>query len=54
MENALIIGASGGIGAALTEALSQTGVAVTGLSYDLIFVATGALEIEGARPERSI
>ncbi|MEL6991275.1 MAG: SDR family NAD(P)-dependent oxidoreductase [Pseudomonadota bacterium] len=78
MENALIIGASGGIGSALTEALSQMGVAVTGLSrsthqldvtdeasitaalsplsgpYDLIFVATGALEIEGARPERSI
>ena len=73
MENALIVGASGGIGSALTEALAQTGVAVTGLSrsthqldvtdeasitaalsplsgtYDLIFVATGALEIEGDR-----
>ena len=78
MENALIIGAAGGIGSARTEALSQMGVAVTGLSrsthhldvtdeasiaaalsplsspYDLIFVATGALEIAGARPERSI
>jgi len=78
MENALVIGASGGIGAALCKVLSQNGVDVKGLSrsshnldvtdetsiaaalspltgpYDLIFVATGALEIDGARPEKSI
>lgn len=78
MEKALVFGASGGIGAALVEGLSQMGVAVTSLSrsthnldltdetsitdallpltgpYDLIFVATGALEIDGARPEKSI
>ena len=78
MENALIIGASGGIGTALMQALTARGVAVTGLSrsehgldvtdeasvraaleplagpYDLIFVATGALEIQGATPEKSL
>ncbi|MEM7597830.1 MAG: NAD-dependent epimerase/dehydratase family protein, partial [Pseudomonadota bacterium] len=78
MENALIIGASGGIGTALMQALTARGVAVTGLSrsehgldvtdeasvraelepltgpYDLIFVATGALEIHGATPEKSL
>ena len=32
MENALIIGASGGIGTALMQALTARGVAVTGLS----------------------
>lgn len=78
MENALIIGSSGGIGTALSEALVTRGVAVTGLSrrdhglditdpasvdealgaldgpFDLIFVATGALEIDGQRPEKSL
>jgi len=78
MDKALIIGASGGIGRAVSEALSARGVAVTGLSrsedgldvtdessveaglgrldgpYDLILVATGALEIGGARPEKAL
>lgn len=78
MDKALIIGASGGIGSALSEALVVRGVAVTGLSrsvdgldvtdedsveaafgrlsgpFDLIFVATGALEIGGARPEKAL
>lgn len=78
MENALIIGASGGIGAAVAQELTARGVQVTGLSrsvdgldvtdetsiqehlsrldgpFDLIFVATGALEINGAAPEKSI
>ena len=78
MENALIIGASGGIGSAISAALDQRGVAVTGLSrsengldvtdeesieehlgalegpFDLIFVASGALEIDGAEPEKSL
>lgn len=78
MENALIIGASGGIGTAITQALETRGVAVTGLSrsrdgldvtdeasvetalgqlegpFDLVFVATGALEIDGATPEKAL
>ena len=78
MENALIIGASGGIGAALVTALETRGVAVTGLSrsgdgldvtdessverilgaldgpFDLIFVATGALELDGMGPEKAL
>ncbi len=78
MNKALLIGASGGIGQAISTALSARGVDVTGLSrrvdgldvtdqvsvqsalaplsgpYDLIFVATGALEINGAAPEKSI
>jgi NAD(P)-dependent dehydrogenase (short-subunit alcohol dehydrogenase family) len=78
MENALIIGASGGIGAALCATLQGRGVAVTALSrrdhgldvtdedsvaaalsglepgFDLILVATGALVIDGAAPEKSI
>lgn len=78
METALIIGSSGGIGTALTTALTTRGVAVTGLSrsgdgldvtdeasvkqalgaldspFDLIFVATGALEIDGAEPEKTL
>ncbi|GGC15359.1 SDR family oxidoreductase [Marivita lacus] len=78
MENALIIGSSGGIGSALTDTLTTRGVTVTGLSrsrdgldvtdeasveqalgalegpFDLIFVATGALEIDGAEPEKSL
>ncbi len=78
MQHALIIGSSGGIGQAVSQALRQKGVAVTGLSrsgdgldvtdeasvarvlgrlegpYDLIFVATGALEIDGAAPEKTL
>jgi len=78
MENALIIGASGGIGRAVSAALRAKGVAVTGLSrsgdgldvtdeatvapalgaltgpFDLILVATGALEIGGAAPEKAL
>jgi len=75
---ALVIGASGGIGAALAEALAARGADVTGLSrrrsgldvtdeativcaaatlagpFDLILDATGALEIDGRGPEKSI
>ncbi|MFP7570204.1 SDR family NAD(P)-dependent oxidoreductase [Marivita sp. S2033] len=78
METALVIGSSGGIGHAVTTALRERGVNVTGLSrrkdgldvtdetsvkqalstldgpFDLIFVATGALEINGAEPEKTI
>lgn len=78
MEKALIIGASGGIGAALVAELGRRGVSVTGLSrsndgldvtdedsvaaaldalepgFDLILVATGALVIDGAEPEKTI
>jgi NAD(P)-dependent dehydrogenase (short-subunit alcohol dehydrogenase family) len=78
MENALIIGASGGIGSALSAALAARGVATTQLSrsadglditdetsveehlgrlagpFDLIFVATGALELKGRGPEKSL
>ncbi|MGR3547944.1 MAG: SDR family NAD(P)-dependent oxidoreductase [Roseovarius sp.] len=78
MENALIIGASGGIGRAVSAALEARGVAVTRLSrssdgldvtdeasvaaalgaltgpFDLILVATGALEIGGAAPEKAL
>ncbi len=78
MENALVIGASGGIGSALVAALEARGVAVTGLSrsrdgldltdeasvtrvlggiegpFDLVIVASGALEIGGAAPEKTI
>jgi NAD(P)-dependent dehydrogenase (short-subunit alcohol dehydrogenase family) len=78
MKTALIIGASGGIGAAMSSALTARGVAVTGLSrrkdgldvtdeasvkqvlgrldgpFDLVFVATGALEINGAEPEKTL
>jgi len=78
MENALIIGASGGIGRAVSAALEARGVAVTRLSrssdgldvtdeasvaaalgaltgpFGLILVATGALEIGGAAPEKAL
>ena len=78
METALIIGASGGIGSALSEALEARSVRVTRLSrrkdgldvtdeasvtaalgrldgvFDLVFVATGALEINGAQPEKAL
>lgn len=74
---ALVIGASGGIGAALMAALARRGEVVgvsrrgDGLdltdeasvatvmgrlegSFDTLIVATGALEIAGARPEKSL
>ena len=78
MKNALIIGATGGIGSAIKDALRARGVDVIGLSrkvdgldvtdetsvetvmgalegeFDLIFVASGALEIEGAEPEKTL
>ncbi|WP_108484355.1 SDR family NAD(P)-dependent oxidoreductase [Oceaniglobus ichthyenteri] len=78
MEKALVIGASGGIGAAIVNELKTRGVAVTSLSrsqdgldvtseasiahhldalsgpFDLIFVATGALVINGHQPEKSL
>ncbi|OWU84165.1 C factor, cell signaling protein [Oceanicola sp. 22II-s10i] len=78
MKRALIIGSSGGIGAALASALEARQVAVTGLSrsgdgldltdpasieaaldglepgFDLIFVATGGLEIAGQGPEKAL
>ncbi|WP_085792834.1 SDR family NAD(P)-dependent oxidoreductase [Roseivivax jejudonensis] len=78
MDRALIIGASGGIGSAVSAELSRRGVEVTGLSrssdgldvtddasverhlsalegpFDLVFCATGALEIDGAAPEKTI
>lgn len=75
---ALVIGVSGGIGAAMAEALEAAGAEVTGLSrskdgldvtdpasveahlgalagpFETIFVATGALEIDGMGPEKSL
>ncbi len=78
VKRALIIGHSGGIGAAVASQLTGRGVAVTGLSrstdgfdvadeaavaaglaaqqgpFDLIFVATGALDIGGAGPEKTL
>ncbi|WP_370399109.1 SDR family NAD(P)-dependent oxidoreductase [Sulfitobacter sp. JB4-11] len=78
MENVLILGASGGIGSALTAACRAQGADVTGLSrsvdgfditdensvsdhlgrldgpFDRVIVATGALEIDGAEPEKTI
>lgn len=77
-KNALIIGASGGIGAALCGVLRAREVQVTGLSrsadglditqevsveavlgqldakFDLIVIATGALEVNGTQPEKSL
>lgn len=77
-RRALILGDSGGIGAALAQALRAAGSAVTGLSrsrdgfditdaarvaacaarlsgpFDLILNATGALEIDGAAPEKAL
>ena len=77
-QHALVIGASGGIGSALADALGIAGASVTQLSrrdngldvtdevsvkaalgrltgpYELIVVATGALEIDGAEPEKSL
>ena len=78
MKRTLIIGASGGIGAALAQAVSVQGDDMVALSrshdgldltdeasvkaqlgalegtFDTIIVATGALEIDGAQPEKSI
>ncbi len=77
MMRALVVGASGGIGAALVMALSARGGVVAlsrrdnGLDivdeasvaavmgrldgeFDLVLVATGALEIDGTRPEKSL
>jgi NAD(P)-dependent dehydrogenase (short-subunit alcohol dehydrogenase family) len=78
MDRVLIIGASGGIGSALTAALRGQSVDVVGLSrsddgfditdeasveahlsalegpFDAIVIASGALEIAGAAPEKSI
>lgn len=78
MKRILIIGASGGIGAALTKAAKARGDDVTALSrskdgldltdeasvqaqlgkldgvFDAIVVATGALEIDGSEPEKTI
>ncbi|WP_298844073.1 SDR family NAD(P)-dependent oxidoreductase [uncultured Roseobacter sp.] len=78
MRRILMIGASGGIGAAMTNALRARGDEVVTLSrsadgldvtdeasvatlvgaqqgpFDLVFVATGALEINKAAPEKSI
>ncbi|MGC1497117.1 MAG: SDR family NAD(P)-dependent oxidoreductase [Sulfitobacter sp.] len=78
MKQILIIGASGGIGAALTQSAQAQGQNVVTLSrskdgfdltdeasvkahlgalegpFDTIIVATGALEISGAQPEKSI
>lgn len=78
MTQALVIGASGGIGAALVAQLGAEGAEVTGLSrsrdgfdvmdeasvaqglaalegsFDLVLVATGALEIGHHRPEKTL
>lgn len=78
MAKALVIGASGGIGQALTDALRARGDEVTALSrsadgldvtdeasisaalapltapFQTVIVATGALEISGAAPEKSL
>lgn len=79
MTQALIIGASGGIGSALAAQLRGQGAHVTTLSrrddglditdeasithhltplqgqlFDLIVIATGALEVAGASPEKTI
>jgi NAD(P)-dependent dehydrogenase (short-subunit alcohol dehydrogenase family) len=75
---ALVIGASGGIGGAVCDALRTRGWDVVGLSrsadgldvteeasvarvlgalegsFDLVFVATGGLEVGGVRPEKSV
>jgi len=77
-DNALVIGASGGIGSALADGLKARGARVTRVSrrddgldmtdpnsvervlgaldgpFETIFVATGALEPDGYRPEKSL
>ncbi|MEP2920553.1 MAG: SDR family NAD(P)-dependent oxidoreductase [Sulfitobacter sp.] len=78
MEKVLIIGGSGGIGAALVAGFEGRGAQVVALSrskdglditdeasveahlgalegpFDALIVATGALEIEGAAPEKTV
>jgi NAD(P)-dependent dehydrogenase (short-subunit alcohol dehydrogenase family) len=78
MGRALVVGASGGIGGALADALVARGEAVLGVSrsgegldvtdeasvarvlgalegpFDRVIVATGALEIAGAGPEKAL
>ncbi|WP_180884763.1 SDR family NAD(P)-dependent oxidoreductase [Ruegeria sp. THAF57] len=78
MKSALVIGASGGIGSALSQQLRQHSVVITTLSrsvdrfdltdpdsvsrglgnlngpFDMILIATGALEVNGAEPEKTI
>lgn len=78
MKRALMIGASGGIGAAMADALEGTGTEVLRLSrrddglditdeasitatfqrvsgqFDLIFIATGGLQIGSHGPEKSL
>ena len=78
MERALVVGASGGIGSAVAEALEARGVEVARLSrrgdgldvtdeasveavlgglegpFDLAFVATGALVVDGHEPEKTL
>ena len=75
---ALVVGRSGGVGAAVAEALQARGDAVVGLSrsadgfdvtdeasvaeglgrlegpFDLVFVASGGLSIDGAVPEKAL
>ena len=78
MEQALVIGASGGIGQALTQALQAQGKTVMAVSrradgldltdeasvarvlgglegpFQTVFVASGALELDGRPPEKSL
>ena len=78
MDRFLIIGASGGVGSALSAELASQGVEVVGLSrsadgfditdeavveaylsaleglFDGLIVASGALEIAGVAPEKTI
>ncbi len=78
MARVLIVGASGGVGAALAKVLSARGDMVTGLSrrddgidltdeasvaqalsrlegpFDWVLITTGALEVGGAAPEKTI
>ncbi len=78
MTRALVIGASGGIGAAVVAELQSRGAEVVGLSrsvdgldltdeasverafgalsgtFDLVFVAVGALEPAGSAPEKAV
>jgi NAD(P)-dependent dehydrogenase (short-subunit alcohol dehydrogenase family) len=78
MQRALVVGSSGGIGAALVRRLAAEGGEVTGLSrsrdgldltdeasiaralgaleppFEAILVATGALELNGAAPEKTL
>lgn len=78
MKRALVIGASGGIGSALAQALDAQGWRVTSLSrrqneldvteegsvagllgaldgpFQRVLIATGALEIDGAQPEKAL